>query len=899
VTDLDRPDVALLPQQQSVQGRRVASTHSFVEFKKEEIEGSIPDRFERQVDWFSHRMAIKTRRYELTYDALNRAANRVARAILAQRGRGEEPIALLFENDAPMIATIFGVLKAGKIYVPLDPSLPRARTAYILEDSQTGLVVTNNQYLSMARELARETLQLVNIDELDASLSTENLGLPISPDMFVWILYTSGSTGQPKGVVHTHRNVLHFVMNYTNGFRVCADDRLTPLYTFGVNAGVHVILTALLNGASLYPFNIRQEGLAHLADWLIEHEITYYSSVPTVFRHFVDTLSGEEEFPHLRLIKMMGEPVYSRDVELYKKHFSKDCIFVNRLGSTETGSIRWYFVDRATQIEGTHVPVGYPVEDNDILLLDEAGQEVALGQIGEICAKSRYLSPGYWHKPDLTKAAFLSDPQGGGERIYRTGDLGRMLPDGRLVHLGRKDFQVKIRGYRIEVAEIEMALIDHAAIKEAVVMARQDEPGDQRLVAYIVPGGQHVPTVGELRRVLAETLPSYMIPSVFVTLDALPLAPNGKVNRRLLPAPDLKRRELERTLVAPRDTLELQLTSIWEEVLGVQPIGAKDNFFELGGHSLLALRVLVQIAQTLGQELALVTLFQAPTVEQLAGVLRGDQKESSATCSSLVAIRRGGSKRPFFCLPGNLGNVFTDLGDLARHLGPDQPFYGLQDGLHNSSRIESQAARYLDEIRTVQPEGPYLLGGICLGGVIAFEMAQQLQTQGQAVALLALIEPPLPPVPGLRACINLVFSTLHRAIQRVGHQSQSFMERSSVERETYTRLKAKVFANTWALTRYAPCAFPGRITLFLTEESLAKPSGNSRLRWRELAMRGAEVHAVPGTHDAITRTHGAVPQGSHVQALAGKLQVCMDKAQPDPHLTGSRVARLDRLGIPT
>jgi len=602
---------------------------TFVPFRKEEIEQSIPDRFEKQVDRYSDRIAIKSRHQELTYKMLNQAANRVAWSILNERGRGEEPVALILENGAPMIAAILGVLKVGKIYVPLDPSLPQARATYILKDSQADIVVTNNKNLSLAEGLAQNVPQLVNIDKLDSSLNAENLGFSISPDTLTWILYTSGSTGEPKGVVHNHRNLLHFIMNYTNGFHICADDRLTLLYSCSVNAGAHDIFSALLNGASLYPWDIKEEGLTRLTDWLTQQEITIYSSVPTVFLHFIDTLTGEKNFPTLRLMKMMGEPVYRRHVQLYKKHFSQDCIFVNRLGSTETGSIRWHFIVKETRINGSNVPVGYPVEDNEILLLDDAGENVGLGHVGEIAVKSSYLSPGYWRRPDLTQAAFLPDSGGGDERIYCTGDLGRMLPDGCLLHLGRKDFQVKIRGYRIEIAEIEMALLDHVAIKEAVVRVWEGRPGDQRLVAYLVPAGQQAPTATELRRFLSEALPNYMIPSTFVTLDALPLAPNRKVNRRALPAPGRSRPELENSYLAPRTPVEEGLAEIWGQVLDIDQVGITDSFFDLGGHSLLATQVISRVIKTFRVKVTLRSLFQAPTVADMAVVIVQNQVEKA------------------------------------------------------------------------------------------------------------------------------------------------------------------------------------------------------------------------------------------------------------------------------
>ena len=602
-------------------GRRVGPTNTFVEFRKEEVEQTIPDRFEQQVLRYPDRTAIKTERHHLTYAELNCLANRVARAILARRGEGAEPVALLLGNDAPAIAAILGVLKAGKIYVPLDPGHPRLRTRHILEDSQASLLVTNHEQLPLAEELARGARPLINLDELAPSLPTANLGLSIPPDALTWILYTSGSTGQPKGVAQSHRNVLHFVMNYANGLRLCPEDRLTLLFSCSVNAGAHDIFSALLNGAALYPLDVKREGVMGLADWLRQHRITVYGSVPTLFRNFADTLTGKEEFPDLRLIKLVGEPVSKRDVEAFNQHFARDCVFVNRLGSTETGTIRWHFITQQTRIEDSAVPVGYPVEGNDILLLDERGAEVGSGEVGEIAVRSRYLSPGYWRQPERTAAAFLPVPGGGDERIYLTGDLGRMLPDGCLECLGRKDFQIKIRGHRVEAEEIELALLGLPAVKEAVVTARMDRPGDQRLVAYLVARDRPLPSISEMRRFLQGRLPDHFVPSSFVELKALPLLPNGKLDRRALPAPGQARPDLETPVIAARTPVEEALAGIWAEVLGVEQVGVQDNFLELGGHSLLAMQVISRVRDAFQVDVSLPSFLEAPRVARLASVV--------------------------------------------------------------------------------------------------------------------------------------------------------------------------------------------------------------------------------------------------------------------------------------
>jgi len=604
------------PEQQAIRAKCFHPTGTFIEFKKEEIEQSIPERFEKIVCKCPDRTAVKTLHHEITYADLNRDANRIAHALLSRAGSIEEPIAFLLDTGAPPISAMLGVLKAGRIYVPLDPSLPRARLAYILADSQAALLITNTRNLSLAREVTRDGLPSINLDELDPTLSAGNPRISISPDTLTWVLYTSGSTGQPKGVVQNHRNVLHFVRTYTNNLHICPDDRLTLLFSCSANGAAHDAFSALLNGASIHPFNVKEKGPRTMGNWLIRNHLTIYSSVPTVFRNFVETLTGEESFRNLRLLKLIGEPVSRRDVELYQRRFASDCVFINRLGSTETGTIRWYFINKETQIDGNIVPVGYPVDENGILLLDDNGKEVEGEATGEIAVKSRYLTPGYWRRPDLTDAFLL--PAEGDERIYRTGDIGHMLLDASLLCLGRKDAQVKIRGHRVELAEVEMALLNLGVVKAAVVIAREDRSGDHRLVAYLVAQKHPAPTATKLRRALAETLPEHMIPANFVLLDDFPLAPNGKIDRRALPDPGKCRPELDEPYVAPATPIEEELAQIWEDVLSLEKVGIHDNFFDLGRHSLLATQVMSRLREGLGVELPLRALFEAPTIAELA-----------------------------------------------------------------------------------------------------------------------------------------------------------------------------------------------------------------------------------------------------------------------------------------
>jgi amino acid adenylation domain-containing protein len=604
------------PSQELTADRRLVPTNRFIEFRKEEIEQSIHDRFEQMVRKYPDRIAVKTRNYTLTYDALNKMANRVAWAVWGSQSDGNEPVAMLMESDAPMIAASIGVLKAGKICVPINPSHPDARISQILKDSEATLILVNDKNVAVAKKVVHDECQVVNIDDLDSRLSDKNLGLSHSADLLAFILYTSGSTAEPKGVMHNHRNMLHVIMRWTNDFGICPDDRLSFL-----GPPRRDVFRALLNGAAVYALDLKAEGLARMPHWLLENSVTIFHSVPTPFRHFVDILTGKEEFPALRLIILLGEPLYPRDVELFRKHFSPTSILVNSLGSSEAHSFSYYHIDKEVQITERIVPVGRTVADTEVLLFDDAGERIGFNQVGEIAVKSRYLSPGYWKKPDLTRAAFQPDPNSGKDILYFTGDLGLMRPDGCLVYVGRKDFQVKIRGHRVEMAEVESTLLDHHGIKEVAVAASENPTGDKRLVAYFVASKRLVPTVGELRTFLKEKLPDYMIPSAFVSLDKIPLTATGKVDRRALPDPGSARPELDTLYVPPRTPVEKEVAKIWAEILSLDLVGIHDNFLDLGGHSLAATRIVSRLINAFRLELSAQSLAQAPTVAEMAALI--------------------------------------------------------------------------------------------------------------------------------------------------------------------------------------------------------------------------------------------------------------------------------------
>ncbi len=617
----------LPPDQEAIRAKCIHPSGTFIEFKKEDVEQSISDCFEKIVGKYPDRIAVKTKNGTLTYKALNQTANRIARAILEQSGDKEEPVVLLLENDARALATVLGVLKAGKMYLVLDPSFPDERITFMLNDAQANLIVTNSKNFSWAATLASVKQKTLNIDAVDLNLSEENVGVPILPNAFAYIRYTSGSVGQPKGVLENHRNMLHNVMNVTNALHICADDRATLLGSLSTGQAATDLYAALLNGAALYLWNTKQDGLAGLAKWLIEEEITYYRASVTAFRSFIDTLSGEERFPRLRIVRLGSEAVLWKDVESYKKYFSQDCVMVNALSLGEARTVCLNVVNRETPRSGNNVPVGYALANKQVLILDDAGKQLGFNEIGEIAVTSDYLSPGYWRRPDLTQAKFLPEPDGGDMRICLTGDLGRMMPDGCIEHMGRKDFQIKVRGYSVEVGEIEATLLAQRNVKEAVVSTRKAtvEADNERLVAYIVPREKPPPSISVLRRALREKLPDYMVPSDLVFLDALPLTPNGKVDRRSLPDPGKSRPDLDTQFVAPRTSVEKKLAQIWAEVLSLDQVGIHDNFFDLGGHSLAATRVVSQVMKQFQLEIPLQSLFQSPTVAKIAAVIMEHQ----------------------------------------------------------------------------------------------------------------------------------------------------------------------------------------------------------------------------------------------------------------------------------
>ena len=810
--------------------------------------------FETQAAQTPHNVAVVFEDQQLTYCEMEEKANQVAH-LLRKLGVGPDKlVGICLARSLDMVVGLLGILKAGGAYVPLDPMFPQERLAYMLADSQPLVLLTQSD---LAERFPDYPGEVICLDTDQVRIAQEKTHpLPNQPDSanLAYVIYTSGSTGKPKGVQLPHQAVVNFLTSMQERPGLTAQDYLLAVTTLSFDIAVLEIFLPLITGAQLLIVSraVAADGM-QLRAHLERFTPTVMQATPTTWRLLL--AAGWAGDPQLKVL--CGGEVFPRDLANILR---ERCAAVwNMYGPTETTI--WSTIQPVGAGEGP-LSIGRPIANTQIYVLDSYQNPVPLGVAGELYIGGAGLARGYFKRPGLTEAKFVPHPfsERPEARLYRTGDLVRYRLDGTIEFIGRIDHQVKIRGYRIELGEIESNLAKAPEVRQAVTIVREDTPGDKRLVAYLSVKNGKTPTPSLLREYLADKLPNYMIPSAFVLLDEFPLTPNGKVNRQALPLPD-RIHGTDETVTAPRDPLELQLFKIWEQILGGRAIGIQDNFFELGGHSLLAIRLITEIDQVFGRHLPLAVLFQAPTIEQLANVLR--EKRQSDPVASLVPLQIAGDKRPLFFVPGNLGNVFLDLGQIARHLAPDQPFYGFQDKADNPARIKTMAAQYVAEIQAIQPEGPYHLGGICSGGIVALEIAQQLTAKNQAVALLAVVES-FPHRPSLTTYLKFTRSLLQRVINKLTGKAddveaealpQPLKTSGPTDRSTFWRLKSKVLANMIESVRYAPQKFAGRVDTFFTAESLNSPYQPDQM-WANLALSGAKRHHLPGTHDGITGDHG-------------------------------------------
>ena len=780
-------------------GQTVGQLHTgrgFDGIQKSDIEMSIPTLFKRQVCAFPRRAAVDCGRQLLSYGEFDRVSNRIANAILCRRGDKEEPAVLLFrQGPAAAVATI-GSLKSGKIYVPLDPNQPVRELQQMMTHCRPGLIICDSETEALAKCLMKSSDCHLNVETMAADEPETDPDLHLLPDRISHIFYTSGTTGTPKGVYDNHRNVVHNVMRYTNTLGICANDRLSLIQPCSFSGTVSSMFSAILNGATVCPFDLQRHGIARMAGWIEEQGITVFHSTPGIFEQLLATGC---KFNTLRIIRLEGDRAEPRQISLFRSHFDTNCVLVNGLGLTEAGIVRQYFVTKQTRIDGPVVPVGYAVEDFEVNLVDAEGRNVEQGMVGEIVIRSEYLACGYWQNPTLTKAAFLPDSRDSRMRGYRTGDLGRMRTDGCLDYLGRKDFQAKIRGQWVNFAKIESTLCSIQSVSRALALVRDSESGVQQLVAYLVVEGVP-PSISSIRDQLGQTLPAVMLPSRYVFIPSMPLDRNGKIDRYRLPAPGRQRPILEQTFVAPRSRVESIIAECFSSILNIDRVGRHDDFIDLGGDSLSAVELLLMIEERLGVDCRNFLIGEHFNPASFA-----DQLAQSLPESAAIEIQAGDGRAPLFCIHSQGGDV-RQYFRLARFLDPEQTVYGLQSRTYTKAgiidtRVEDMATAYAAEITTIEPKGPYYLCGNCFGGTVAFEIAQQLRLQGRDVALLALIDTEFP-IGAIHNPANR--NNRYRALapltkQRLSIFSQRFQDVAS-------RAKSKIKQNLrWIKNRGSSC----------------------------------------------------------------------------------------------
>ena len=885
----------------------------------------IHQMFEAQARRTPDAIALSFGRERLTYRQLNERANRLARHLLRRLTKEEEVVGVCLGRSIGMVVSLLAVLKAGAAYLPLDPDYPAERLRAMIEDAGVRVLVSQGD----AREWVGGSVEL-EVLSLDgewteaAAESGEDLEGGAEAGSLAYVIYTSGSTGKPKGVQIEHGGVVNLLEASRRLFPFNEHDAWTVFHSFTFDLSVWEIFTPLFHGGRLVivPLRVAQSPEAFY-ELLQAEQVTILNQTPSVVRHLARVrqerkADGAQDLK-LRLIICGGEALPG---ELASQLLEWQVPVLNFYGPTEATVWSATHEVEMHDAEQAYVSVGRPLQNTELFILDSRHDLLPAGVPGELYIGGAGLARAYLGRPAETAEKFVPHPFSDrpGARLYRTGDVARHLPDGRVQYLGRADQQVKLRGYRVEPGEIEAVAAQHPMVKECAVMLSGAVDGQQRLVCYVVEetGAESALSFDELRRHLERRLPQYMIPAAMVKVGRMPLTPSDKVDRRALLGLEVAPHSSARSYLAPRDLNEALLVGIWANVLGLERVGVNDNFFELGGHSLLSPGIISQVKEIFHVEMPLRILFESPTVAELARRIEKQTRiESTAeSWSPLVAIQRDGPKPPFFGVHPGGGGV-SCYRDLARHLGAEQPFYGLQapevtndaagDDPYRS--LEEVAADYVRAVRAAQPSGPYLLGGWSAGGVIAFEMAQQLRRAGQEVALLALLDCMPRSVGKVKVDDGALAFLFARevainskkslpvsfdALRSLSHDEQlAYLLKQlklanvlprEMELSWFRQILRGVWARNEQLRQYEPQVYPGRITLFRGSE--VDPEfikAQNALDWREIDARDptngwsrfsaepVEVHEVPGHHYTIVWE-------PHVRVLAERLRTCIDRA---------------------
>jgi amino acid adenylation domain-containing protein len=834
----------------------------------------IHDVFEMRARSRPATTALVSSKEQVTYGDLNRRADALAARL---QELGVSPgmlVAICAHRSVEMVVALLAILKAGGAYVPLDPAYPTQRLAGILRISRPVAILCQQQVAD------RLPLAGVPLVFLDGSTALVERTLPFLPRRSIlatdpaYVMFTSGSTGEPKGVVVPHRAVVRLVTN-VDYVRLGPCEVLLQLAPLSFDASTFEIWGALLNGARLVQYPAEPLSLNQLGRTLDVEQISTLWLPAALFEQVV-----HEELQLLRPVRQLltGGDVVSEPAAMRVLRELPECAVLNCYGPTESTTFASCHRVRREDA-GLPLPIGRPLPNTRLYILNDALDPLPVGVEGELCIGGDGLALEYLHDPALTASRFLLRPfaNGAPERIYRTGDRARYRGDGTVEFLGRLDDQLKIRGYRIEPGEIESVLTAHPGVRQAVVISRGEALATRRLVAYVTPDADPRPSTAELAAFLRERLPDYMVPATLVMLDALPLTPGGKLDRKALALQkDVSPVALGRES-ATLDTLDATLRTMWEQLFE-KPIAVSDNFFDLGGDSLLGAVLLARIEAQLGLDLPVSLLYDAPTVLELGRAVRGVTPGDAWV--PLVPINARGTRMPFFCVHGLSGDVSSLFG-LARGLHPEQPFYGLRCpgvAIGLAPSVEFLAQQYLEQVCTVQRRGPYALGGYSAGGIVAFEMAQQLARCGEPIALLLMIDAAAPPLLIARSGelgvdgATIPASLRVDASQRLSHPVHELLHEATAQLadpSPYAERRRRFMVSFYeALLRYVPEQYDGEITLFETGEGAPKVSSEPVVGWPSLTNGRVAVHRMPGNHLTMLRL-------PHVERVAVKLQECL------------------------
>lgn len=835
--------------------------------------GNVWERFERCARGHGARVAVDDGRISWTYSDLAAKARETADAINGVIGRAPALVAVVFDLEAAGIGAMMGVIGSGHAYVGMDPKHPDAWLRGQLEKLGVPLVVTSPDLAARCRAFAPSGVAVL---EFDATAPPSGDGVPCEgglPSDPACVISTSGSTGEPKGAIKTNAALLLSARHYIAGGNTTPDDRFLLLAPVGFMASIPPILCSLLNGAALFPFDVTARGLGALAPWIEERGITVYHSVPTLLRRLAQSNPRRACLRSVRLVRLAGETIRASDIRLARGLFPGPVSLHLLMGAAETSLIAEHTIGPGDHVPDGIVPMGRPATGVTVRLVTDDGRDAAPGEQGRMHVRGATISPGYWRNPEATRASFSSEPGVPGEWTYRTSDICRWRPDGLLELLGRTEEFVKIGGVRVCPALVETALAEVPGVGDTAVVARPDESGQDRLVAYYIARPGASPRTGELRQALRDRVPAGMVPAQFVRMDAMPLTANGKVDRNALPNPPTPARPKWRR---PRDAVETHVALAWERVLGIEQVGLDDRFSDLGGTSLDAVAVMLELERTMARRLPDSALALHDRMEDLAAAVAKEDVRPTV----LEPLRPEGSKRPFFCVHGGLGTVGT-FGPLARGLDPDRPFYALQSpGIADATwpllTIEQMAERYIPEIERVDPAGPYLLGGVCMGGLVAWEMARRLKASGKRVSLLVLIETNRPgPREGRTCAVRAAYwarFALRVARWRVQTIAARAAGRASIPESWWPGWRQFVlYANSAAARRCRPGRYDGEVAILMGAQEAVGSGADPRLAMRELTSGAVRTAFVPGTHHDVC-------DGSHIHTLAGLLREMFDQA---------------------